>query len=94
MYNPVITFNSQNLSKATVQAMVQAYHCLEKDGQVDSLTVRATWHVEMEKVDAKWVVAGMAMERDVPIANAMLFEQMKVRMDGGDKRKPTRDPTV
>lgn len=89
MYNPVVTFNKQNSSKATVVSMVQAYHCLETDGQVDSLTVHAFWHIEMEKKGDKWVIADMAMERDIPIANVTLFEKMKAQMEAGNKRKPT-----
>lgn len=74
--------------------MVQAYHCLEIDGKVDSLTVRAIWHLEMEKRDTQWLIAGMAMERDIPIANAMLFEQMRAQMEQGKKRKPIGNPTA
>ena len=90
LYNPIVTLNSDYPTKATVQAMVQAYHCLERDARVESLTARATWHVEMEKVDANWVITGMAMERDIPIANPMLFEQART----GGKRQPSTRPLI
>ena len=47
-------WNRHAKKKAMVQAMVQAYHCLEMNGQVDSLTVRAIWPVEMEELDANY----------------------------------------
>ena len=94
MYNPVVTFHKENSSKATIEAMVQAYHCLEVDGQVDSLTVRATWTVEMEYLRAKWFITDMSMARDIPLENPSLFQRMQEQMVLGNKREPATVPTI
>lgn len=94
MYNPVVSIEDDDPTKAHVVALVSAYHCLERDGQVQGLTVRAFWHVRMEKRGNSWLINEMAMERDVPIANQALFSEAQAWANAGHKRQPSSRPAL
>jgi hypothetical protein len=70
--------------------MVQAHHVRETDGLIEAMTVRATRVIEMEKHDEQWLIADMAMERDMPIDNLALFGKMQEGVAQGRKRGPVR----
>lgn len=84
--NYIFTWDSD--TKARVTSRVIAYHCIqENDGdEVESVTARAYWHVDVEKRDDRWEFCGFRIERNVPMDNPRLYAKASERMKSGKGR--------
>lgn len=86
--NAIITFEDDQLKRAHVKSQVHAYHCLEREGKVESVTAHGLWLVDVEFWEGKWVCRKVVIRRDVPLERPELYEVAKARVERGECRKP------
>lgn len=70
--NPIVDCN-EDLTKASVKAKVTAFHSLEQDGVISSVTAYVDETMDFEKLQGKWVLRRVMLERSVPLQNENLY---------------------
>ncbi len=75
-----------SLTKASVSAKAIAFHALEQDGVVSSVTAHVNETVDLEKWQGKWVIRRLVVERDVPLDNGGLYLTAHERAERGEGR--------
>lgn len=80
--NMIIDLKDEALTTAHVKCQVIAYHCMGKDGELESVTSRDLWLVDLELWEATWICRKVVVHRDVPLDRPGLYEAARVRMEG------------
>ncbi|OAA67727.1 hypothetical protein LEL_10350 [Akanthomyces lecanii RCEF 1005] len=83
--NHIVECN-EDLTKACVTAKVAAFHSLEQDGVVSSVTAYVDETMDFEKWQGKWVLRRVMLERSVPLENETLFLVARENAERGDGR--------
>ncbi|KAF2162720.1 hypothetical protein M409DRAFT_26957 [Zasmidium cellare ATCC 36951] len=87
--NAVVTFDPEDEGKAHVKQSVTAYHCIEEDGVLESVTARAVQEFGMECFEGRWVIGRLVIWRSVPLDNGGLYlKAMERAKDVRTLRKP------
>lgn len=84
--NPVVTFDKSDQTKANVKAVGLAYHCIETDGVLESVTARSNLSYDLELFDDEWALRKVAVKRSIPLDNPKLYETAKKRAEAGEGR--------
>lgn len=85
--NMLITFEDERLTKAHVKCQVRAFHCLERENRIESVTAHGLWLVDVELWKGKWVCRRIVIKRDVPLDHPELYEVAKARVQNGEGRQ-------
>lgn len=77
--NSIVTFNEDDVTKAHVKQSVIAYHCIEEEGRLESVTARAVQELGMEFWEGRWVIRRLVIRRDVPLDQRALYQRAMER---------------
>ena len=83
--NQLITFGTgeaaeQAPTSAHAKVQVCAYHCIQEEGrELQSVTSRGTWNIDVVKVEGRWVLERIVIRRPVPMDNPDLYKVSKER---------------
>ena len=78
-------FSWKDDKKVHVTVYVVAYSCIQdkEGGEVQSVTARAFWHVDLEKGEKEWLICGFKLQRDVPLDHPELYAKASERFQQG-----------
>ncbi|KAF2103330.1 hypothetical protein NA57DRAFT_72306 [Rhizodiscina lignyota] len=87
MTNPLFTFDEENPLKMRVVVNVLAYHCIEADGKLESVTSRGKEEIDFEMHSGKWMIRAIIIKPTAPGDNPQLYQVASERVHKGDVRK-------
>lgn len=74
------------LENITVSALVTAYHCIDQDGVLESVTARVMQTIDLQLWDGKWMISRVSVARGVPMDNPDLYTKAQERAKNGRGR--------
>lgn len=80
--NMIIDLKDEELTMAHVKCQATVYHCMGKEGELESVTSRGLWLMDLELWEGTWICRKVVVKRDVPLDRPDLYEAARVRMEG------------
>lgn len=82
---PIVTLPADN--SAHVKVYVSAFHAMETDGILETVTARVTWHFDLELHKGGWFIRKFVIKRSAPLDNPELMHKAHKRVEEGYVRK-------